>query len=114
MVEGDGSAAKKYQGKCEGGQSEGKFVPVGSRQSVVEVHFGDSDGEIDADGERGDAGEQAYEDENAAEELSEGGDVGRPARKSEAGDEVRVVVKSAEDLVVTVNDDDGTECKTHD
>jgi hypothetical protein len=114
VVEGDGAGTEKDEGKGKSGQSEREFVPAVTGQSVVEVHFGNGDGEIDADGEGGDAREEAEQNEQSAEELSESGEISRPAWESEAGDEVSVVVKSAENLVVTVNEHDGTQGETHD
>ena len=49
-----------------------------------------------------------------AEEFGEGGEVGRPARESEAGDQVSVVMKSAENLVVTVDEHNCTQGEAHD
>lgn len=39
--------------------------------------------------------------------------VGAPGGKSEAGDELRVVVKSAENFVISVADHDGAQGETH-
>ena len=80
----------------------------------MEVHLGDGDGEIDADAESRNPGEEAEQHEHSAEELGKGRDVCRPARKSEAGDEVGVVVESAENFVVSVDKHDGAESETHD
>jgi hypothetical protein len=113
VVEGDGATAEKNEGESKGGESEGEFVSTVTGQSVVEVHFGNGDGEIDADGKGGDASEEAEQNEQPAEELREGGEISRPARKSEAGDQVRVVVKATENLVVTVDEHDGTQGETH-
>ena len=80
----------------------------------MKMYFGDGDGEIDADGESSDAGEEADQHEQAAKEFGEGREVGGPAGQSEAGDELYVVVKSAEDLVISVDDHDGAQGETHD
>ena len=114
MIEGDGASTEKDEGKGEGGEGEGQFVSTVARHSVMEVHLGDGDREIDADAEGGYAGEQAEQQEQSAEELGEGREVGRPARESEAGDEVGVVVESAENLVVAVDKHDGAESEAHD
>ena len=79
----------------------------------MEVHFGDSHRQIDADGKSGAAGEQADEHEEAADELGEGGEIGGPAGKPEAGDELNMVVKSTEDFVIPVADHDGPQSKAH-
>jgi hypothetical protein len=82
-------------------------------QSIVKVHLGDGDGKIDADGEGGSASEEADQHEDAAEEFGEGREVGAPGRKSEAGDELNMVLKSAEDFVISVTNHDGAQSKTH-
>jgi hypothetical protein len=97
----------KNEGEGESGEGQGEFVSAIAHQSVVEVYFGDGDGHIDADGESRHTGEQAEKDEQAAEEFREGGKIRGPARESEAGDEIGVVVKSAKDLIVSMADDDG-------
>jgi hypothetical protein len=114
MVEGDGATAEENEGKGEGGQSQGKFVSIIAHQAVVEVHLGDGDRQIKANGKRSYASEQAEQDEQATKEFGEGREIGGPARESEAGDEVSVVVKPAEDLVVSVADDDGAKGEAHD
>lgn len=114
VVEGDGATAEKDEGKCQGGQSEREFVSVVADQSVVEMYLGDGDGKIDADGKCGDASEQAQQNEQAPEELNEGGEVSAPGGESEADDEVGVVAKSAENFVVTVAEHDGAQSETDD
>jgi hypothetical protein len=108
VIEGDGATAEKNKGECKCGKSQGEFVSAVAHHPIVEVHFGNGDGQIDADGKSSHAREQAYENEQAAKEFGEGGEIGGPARESEAGDEVSVVVKAAEDLVVSVANDDST------
>jgi hypothetical protein len=112
VVEGDRAAAEEDEGEGEGGQSQGGFVSAD--QTAMNVEFGDGDGQIDTNGERSDASEQAEKDEQRAEEFGEGGDVGGPGRESEAGDKLSMVVKSAEDLVVSVDEHDGAEGEAHD
>jgi hypothetical protein len=114
VIEGDGAGAEEDEGKCEGGESQGEFVSSVARESIMEVHLGDGDGEIDADAKSSNAGEQAEQQEQSAEELSKGRDVGGPARESEAGDEVGVVMESAENLVVSMDKHDGAESEAHD
>jgi hypothetical protein len=80
----------------------------------MEMHLGDGDGEIDADAKSRNAGVKAEHQEQTAEEFGKGRDVGRPARESEASDEVGVVVESAENLVVSVDKHDGAESEAHD
>src|SRR5208282_4845983 len=101
------------KGESESGQSQGELGSAVADQSVVEVHLGDSHGEIDADGESSHASEKAQQDEQAAREFCEGREVGRPARESEAGDQVGMVVKSAEDLVVPDVEYDRAQGKAH-
>ena len=114
MIEGDGAAAEEDEGKSEGGQSQGEFVSAVAHQPIVEVHLGDGDGQIDANTESSDASEQSQQDKHAAEELGEGGEVGGPGGESEAGDELRMVVQSAEDFEGSVTNHDGAEGKAHD
>src|SRR5271154_184500 len=109
VVEGDRATAEEDEAKGKGGQSQGEFVAVVAHQSIVEVHFGDGDRHIDADGESGGAGEQADKHEHAAKELGKGGKIGGPAGESEASHELNVVVKSAENLVISVADHDCAE-----
>ena len=114
MVEGDGAGTEEDEGEGEGGQSQGKFVAAVAHQPVVEVHLGDGDGHVDADGASSHASEQAQQDEQAANEFGEGGEVGGPGRESEAGDNLSMVVKSAEDFVISVADHDRAEGEAHD
>ncbi len=114
VVERDGAGTEEDEGEGEGGQSQGEFVAAVAHQSVVEVHLGDGDGHIDADGKSSHASEQAQQDEQAANEFGEGGEVGGPGRESEAGDQLSMVVESAEDFVVSVADHDGAEGEAHD
>ena len=79
----------------------------------MEVHSGDGDGEIDADGEGSHPGKQTQEHEQTAEKFGEGGEVGTPCGKSQAGDELNVMMQAAENFMVSVVDDDGTEHETH-
>jgi hypothetical protein len=79
----------------------------------MEVNFGDGHGHIDANGKSGGAGKQADEDEDTAEKFGKGGKVGAPGGQTQAGDELNVVGKSAEDLVVTVCGHDGAQGEPH-
>ena len=84
-----------------------------AHQSVVKVDFSDGNGQIDADGESGGPGEQAKEHEQTTEKLREGGKISGPRGQSEAGDEVSMLLKSTENLVVSVSDHDGAKGETH-
>jgi hypothetical protein len=114
VVEGDGASAEKDQGKCEGSQGQGKFVSAVAHESVVEVNFDDGNQQINADGKSRHTSEQAKKDEQASKELSKGGKIRGPAGQSEAGDEIRVMVKSAENLMVSMAHDDGPKSEAHD
>ena len=59
VVEGDGAGSEEDEGKGDGGQCQGKFVAAVADQPVVEIDLSDSNREIDAEGESGDASEQA-------------------------------------------------------
>ena len=113
MVEGDGTSAKENDGEGESGQGEGELVSAVTHESIVKVHLGDGDRHIDADGQGCNASEQAEQNEKAAKELGEGREVGGPGGEPEAGDELNMVVKSAEDLVVSVIDKHGAESEPH-
>ena len=114
MVEGNGAGAEEDKGESQGGQPEREFGCAGAHQSVVDVDFGDGDAKVYADGKGGNASEQAQQDEQAAKEFGEGGEVGGPSREPEAGDKLSMVVKSAENLVVSVVEHDGAQGEAHD
>lgn len=114
MVEGDRSSAEEDEGESEGSQSEREFVSAVAHQAVVDVHLGNGDGQVDADREGSYTSEQAQQDEQAAKELGEGRKVRGPGRESEAGDELRVMLQSTENFVVSVADHDGAEGEAHD
>jgi len=114
VVEGDGACAEEDQSKGEGSQSQGKFISAIAQQSVMEVYLGDGDGQIDADGKSRHAGKESDQYQQAAKKLGEGREISSPGRQSEAGDELNVVVKSAENLVVSVADHDRAKGQTHD
>ncbi len=114
MVERHGASAEEDEGKCEGRQSEGQFESAVALQSVVDVHLGDGDGEIDADGKSSHASEQAQQQEQPAKKFSEGREVSGPGREPEAGDELGVVVESAEDFVVAVAKHNNAQDEAHD
>jgi len=114
MVERHGAAAEEDEGKSEGGQGEGQFVSTVAHQSVVDVHLGDGDGEIDADGKSSHPSEQAQQQEQTAKEFSEGRKVSGPGGESEAGDELGVVMESAENFVVSVVKHNRAQGEAHD
>src|SRR5216684_3515707 len=114
VVEGDGAATEEDQGECKCGQRQREFISSVANQPVMQVDFEDGDGEIDADGKSSHPSEQAQQDEQAAKEFREGGEVGGPSREPEAGDKLSMVVKSAENLVVAVVEHDGAQGEAHD
>jgi len=114
VVESNCAATEEDEAEGEGGKSEGEFVAVLAHQSIVEMNFRNGHAQIDADSEGRGAGEQAEEYENTAEKLGESGKIGGPGGKSEAGDKVSVLLKSAENLVISVSDHDGAKGETHD
>ena len=113
MIEGYRAGTKKDKTEGQGGESEWEFVAVLAEHSVVEVNFGDGDGKVDADGESGGAGEETDENKDAAEEFGEGRKIGAPAGEAEAGDELNVVVKSAENFMVAMSGHNGAQSKAH-
>lgn len=80
----------------------------------MNVDFDDGDDHVDANRKGGHASEEANQDEQTAKEFGEGREISAPGGKAEAGDELNMVVKSAEDFMVTVVDEDGAESKAHD
>ena len=114
VVEGDGASAEEDEAKGQRGQRQREFVAAVAQQSVMEVYFCDSHRQIDADGKSGAAGEQPEEHEEAAKELGKGGEIRHPGRESKAGDDLNVVVKSTEDLLISVSDHHGAEGQAHD
>lgn len=114
MIESNCSAPEEDEAESESSEGQGKFVAMFAHESIVEVDFRNRNGKINADSEGRGAGEQANEDEQPAEELGEGGKIGGPGGKSEAGDEVSMLLKSAENLVISVSDHDGAKRKAHD
>jgi len=114
VIEGDGAASQEDESECERGQSQREFVSAVAHQTVVEVDFDDGDAEVDTDGKSSHASEQAQQDEQAAEEFGEGGEVGGPGRESEAGYKLSMVVESPENLVVSVVEHDGAQGEAHD
>jgi len=114
VVEGHGAATEEDESEGKGRQREREFISAVAHEAVVEVHLDDGDGEIDAERKSGHACEQAEHHEQTAKKLSEGGEVGGPDRESETGDELSVVVKSAEDLEITVAKHDGAQGEAHD
>jgi hypothetical protein len=80
----------------------------------VEVHLEDGDRQVDADGKRGHAGEQAKQDQQAPNEFGKRGKIGSPGWEPEAGDELSMVLETAENLVLSVVEHDGTQGEAHD
>ena len=109
-----GPPPKKMRANASVASAQGQFDAAVADQSVVEVHLGDSDGKVDADGECRATSEQSDEHKQAAEELGKRGEIPGPRRQSEAGDELGMVVKSAENFVVSVIEHDGAQGEAHD
>jgi hypothetical protein len=114
MIERDGPGAEKNQGEGQSGKSEREFVSMLAHESVVEVNFGDGNAEIETNGKTGDAGEQADKYQHAAKEFGKGGEVSGPGGKSQADDELHVMVKASEDLVISMAKHDGAQGEAHD
>jgi len=114
VIKGDGTAAKKDECESESGQSQRKFISAVSHQSVVQMHLRNRNRHVDADGESGDPGEQPQQNQETAEEFGEGGEICTPCWKSEAGNELNMVVKPAKHLVVSVVEKNNAQGETHD
>jgi hypothetical protein len=104
-VGGDRSGAEHDQGERDRSQREREFVSTLSEQAVLPVNLGDGDAHVDEDGKRGAAREKSEDQEDAASELGQGGDVAEPGGKSQAGDVARVFVHVAVDFVGSVADE---------
>ena len=113
MIECDWPRAEKNQAEGQSRDRQRELISVLPHQSVVEVHLGDGDGKIDADNKSGDSGEQTDQDQDAAKEFGKSGEISGPAGKAEAGDELNVVMKSAENLLISMAGHDGAEGQTH-
>src|SRR5580693_2398326 len=98
VVKCNRTAAKKHQREGNRSHCERELESTFAHQSVVPMDFPDGYAQIDTDGEGGQASEESDENHEAAKELSEGRQVGRPSGQSEAGDKLSVMMKSAEDL----------------
>jgi hypothetical protein len=114
VVESNRASTKESKTEGESRQGEGEFEAMLPHQSIVKVNFCDGDGEIKANGECGGACKETDNHQQAAEEFGEGREIGGPRGKSEAGDELSMVMKSAEDLLISMANHDGAEGKTHD
>ena len=114
MIESDRTSAEKDKCESNGRESQGEFVSSVPHESIVEVNFGNGDGQIDANGKGSRASEQPEQNEQAAKELGKGREVSRPGWKPEAGHELSVVMKAAEDLLISVADHDSAKGEAHD
>ncbi len=114
VIEGDGATTEEDEREGEGGEGQRKFVTVLAQESIMEVNFGDGDGQIDAYGKGGGAGEEADDHEQSAKEFAEGGEIAHPCGQPQAGDEMNVLLQAVENFMITVADHDGAEGETHD
>jgi hypothetical protein len=114
MIESDRTSTEKDKGESKGGESQGEFVSSVPHESVVKVNFRYGYGQIDANGECSCASKQAEQNEQAAKELGKGREVSSPCGKPEAGHELSVVMKAAENLLISVADHDSAKGEAHD
>jgi hypothetical protein len=114
MVKGDGTAVEAHQGECNGSEGEGKFVSAVARESIMKVDFGNGDAHINAQGEGSDAGKEADKDQYAAKEFGESGEVSAPGGKAEAGNELNVVMETAENFMIAVDKENNTKDEAQD
>jgi hypothetical protein len=113
VVEGDGSTAEENEREGQGREGERELVAVLAHQSVMEMHFRDGDRHIDADGEGGGAGKETDENERPAKELGKGGEISSPGGQAKAVNELSVVLKAAENFVVSVTNHDSAQSEAH-
>jgi hypothetical protein len=114
VVDGDGSGSEEDQSKSQRGCGKGELISMIARQAIMQVHLPDRDAKVNANGERGDAGEKASQEKYSAEEFGERGNVTRPGGQAEAGDKFGVVMQASENFVSAVHDHNGTQGKSHD
>ena len=113
MIESDRTSAEKDKCESNGRESQGEFVSSVPHESVVKVNLRYGHGQIDANGESSCASKQPEQNEQAAKELSKGREISSPCRKPEAGHELSVVVKAAENLLISVADHDSAKGEAH-
>ncbi len=92
---GSGSGEAAVEGQLAGtggdeheGHGEESKGELGAGIAAVEVYGDECYEHIDGDQEGPDAGEDAEEEREAAEEFGDGGDVAEPGGKAEAGDDL--------------------------
>src|SRR6267154_5938099 len=86
VVKGNRTAPKKDQREGNRSQCERELESTFAHQSVRPMDFPDGYAQIDTHGEGGEASEESGQNHEAAKELSQGREVGRPSRQCEAGD----------------------------
>lgn len=116
VVKGNGTSSKENQGEGQGGDGEGELISGaigGADQSIVQVHFPDSDKHIDENGERCSPSEKSKQDHQPAEEFREGGNIAQPCGQAETGHHLGMVMQSAENLVIAMRDHNGAQGQAH-
>ncbi len=113
MIERDWTAAKENQGERQGRQRHREFVARRPKESIVNMHFRDGNGHVDENGESGSTGEKTDENQQASEELCKRREICGPARQAETRHKLNVVMKSAENFVITVDSHNYTQRKAH-
>jgi hypothetical protein len=113
MVERNWAAAKENQSERQGRESQWKLRAAVARQSIVNVHFHDGDSHIDADCESGGAGEKTDQNQQASKELSKGRQICAPAGQAQTLHKLNMVMKSAENLVVTMDHENHAQGEAH-
>jgi hypothetical protein len=107
VVEGDGASAEEDEAKGERGEARG----IRSRRSPIsplwKCTFAMATDRSMQMAKAAARVNRPISTRRPPKELGKGGEIGHPGRESEAGNEVSVVVKSAEDLVISVSDHDG-------
>src|SRR5580698_1211216 len=68
---------------------------------------------FDQDRQREEARKHTQHERNSAKELSPRRKVSHPSGKAKGANHIHVMVKSAEDLVIAVRDEDGTDRQPH-
>jgi hypothetical protein len=117
VIKSDWTSPEEDQGKGERRESKWKFITwaIGRPdQPVVPVDSHDRHSEIDANGERGNPGEESGKNQQATEEFGESGNVSEPGGNAEAGHKVRMLMQTSEDLVGSMGEHGESQRKTHD
>lgn len=113
MIKRNWTAAKENQSERQGRQGQWKLNSAIARETIVNMHFGDSGGHVDANRECRGAGEETDKNQQTSEELCKRREICRPAGQAETLHKLNMVMKSAENFVITVDDKNNAQGQAH-